>query len=286
KYVLSGEIRSGGFGTIYTGYALRDLSPVAFKKIMKTNVTQWEDSDCRMPKEIAIMQRLQYVPHIIQLLDWHEDDEAFLIVMEQPDPCKDLFEYITDRGFLPENEARVLFTQALVTFMQMYGKYVYHRDIKSENILTTTDSSGNIILKFIDFGAANYVSEEPFKRSDGTILYSPPETFSGHRYNGYPEAIWSLGILLYELTSGCLPFENEQEIRLGNYSFDNSLHLSNPLKKLISSLLDPDPNKRPDYDQILFHPWMISQENDCEEASSIMASGFSSDLTSRYIKQL
>ncbi|KAK8379522.1 hypothetical protein O3P69_019449 [Scylla paramamosain] len=105
----------------------------------------------RIPREVALLLRVCQVTHVVKLLDWLERDDSYLLVFERPEPCQDLFDYITERKAIPEQEARLLFKQVVDIVRECHGAGVIHRDIKDENLLVTHDSKGRTVLKLIDF---------------------------------------------------------------------------------------------------------------------------------------
>ncbi|MCL4152948.1 UNVERIFIED_CONTAM: hypothetical protein GTU68_052419 [Idotea baltica] len=269
---------TGGFATVYEGWQIKDKLPIAIKIIQRSQITLWEDKKKKtLPKEIAILQRLSHVPSVIQLLDWHEDDDSFLLILDRPDPCIDFFDYISQKEFIREEEARKLFREAVSIADSLYESGVVHRDIKSENFLVFTDGQGKPSLKIIDFGSADYVSEEPCGDLHGTLEYYPEEWFRFGKYHCLPATVWSLGLLLFDMTNGSPAFETKENILSGIYNFDKSIPFSEDLKDLVKKLLDPDPFKRPDFHQILLHPWLNPATNDSDRGSAGKSESSSSE---------
>lgn len=80
----------------------------------------------RAPREVALLLRVTHVPNVVKLLDWIERDDSFLLVFERPEPCKDLFDYITERKVVSEIEARSLFKQVSHTiFCRVFLSWPY-----------------------------------------------------------------------------------------------------------------------------------------------------------------
>lgn len=121
-----------------------------------------------VPMEIALMQKVADIPGCIKLLNFFENTDSFIVVMEKPEPVKDLFDYITDKGPLPEDCARNFFRQIVEAVIQIHQAGVVHRDLKDENILVDM-SSGQ--LKIIDFGSGALFKNAVYTEFDGGFTY-------------------------------------------------------------------------------------------------------------------
>ena len=116
----------------------------------------------------------------------------------------DIFDYLVSHGRLAEPQARHFFVQILSAVKYCHSQGVVHRDLKAENLLL--DSEGSI--KLADFGFSNYFEEESLLSTFcGSPPYAAPELFEGKQYVGSKVDIWSLGVVLYVLVSGTLPFD-------------------------------------------------------------------------------
>uniref|UniRef100_A0A183DWC3 non-specific serine/threonine protein kinase n=1 Tax=Gongylonema pulchrum TaxID=637853 RepID=A0A183DWC3_9BILA len=157
RYKLHGELGRGGFGIVYRGFRICDELPVAVKFIDRNQVRDWgKMDDERVPMEICMLARCVNVLGVIKLLDWYSTPEGFLIVMERPYPCVDLFDFIKSHKKLDEDLARFLFRQIAFTIRKCAQQKVLHRDLKDENIvidLVTGETS------LIDFGAATVLKK-------------------------------------------------------------------------------------------------------------------------------
>ena len=129
----------------------------------------------------------------------------YYLIMEYV-PGGDLFDYISEKSFLPENQACYFFRQLISAMEYLSSLGVTHRDIKPENILLNEDYTQ---IKLIDFGLSNYAENGEFLQSScGSPCYASPEMLSGKPYSGLETDIWSAGIVLYSMLVGGLPFDD------------------------------------------------------------------------------
>ncbi|XP_064079959.1 serine/threonine-protein kinase pim-1-like [Macrobrachium nipponense] len=253
---ISDQIGKGGFGAVYAGVCLHDGAPVAIKHIMKDRVPAWGvENGQRVPMEVVLLRRVDHIHQVVRLIDWVEREDSFFLILERPEPCQDLYDYVTDKGPLPEEEARELMLQVVTMVVSCHAAGVIHRDIKDENLLVTKDRQGRPVLKLIDFGSgAFFVKDKIYTDFEGTMVYSPPEWILHNQYQGIPATVWSLGILLYDLVCGDIPFECEDQIVSAELHFRGSL--SEECQSLIRWCLRVRPGDRPSLEQILQHPWL------------------------------
>jgi len=206
------------------------------------------------------------IPGVIAVLDWYSMPEGFLIVMERPVPGIDLFDFIRGQQCLDESLARFIFSQVVHTLARCMERRVLHRDIKDENIVIDLASGET---KLIDFGAATILKKSHYNDFQGTRLYCPPEWFLHSLYMGKEAAVWSLGVLLYNMLNGRLPFRSEQDICTAHLLGPLVFHaqISDDAQQLINRCLNFDPFKRCTMNELLAHPWlkMNKQEEGWEE---------------------
>ena len=212
----------------------------------------------RVKVEIDAMKDLRH-QHICQLMQVIETDEKIFMVLEYC-PGGELFDYIVAKDRLSESEARFFFRQIIAALAYIHSKGYAHRDLKPENLLL----DDNQCLKLIDFGLCAKPKggmENLLRTCCGSPAYAAPELICGKSYLGAEADLWSMGVLLYALLCGYLPFDDDninllyKKIQQGKY--DSPAWLSPDSIHLLGDLLQVDPKKRITMQQLVFHPWVL-----------------------------
>ncbi len=263
-YTIGEIIGKGGFGIVYAGTRKRDNLQVAIKELPKAKCFRICEKR-NLPMEIALLEQVSQVPGVVSLIDFYEMPNSYFIVMERFN-SKDLFDFISESGPLPENLSRHLFQQILTTISQCHAHGVLHRDIKDENILIDLSTHQ---LKLIDFGSGTFLHDGVYTEFEGTRVYSPPEWIKFRRYKADGLTVWSLGILLYDMLCGDVPFESDDQIRDGELHWKADVKLSPKAKDLIRLCLNPNPDKRIKLADMMSHPWCASRQTRPRVASRV-----------------
>ncbi|NXE50349.1 NUAK2 kinase, partial [Casuarius casuarius] len=226
---------------------------VAIKSIRKDKIKDEQDL-VHIRREIEIMSSLNH-PHIIAVHEVFENSSKIVIVMEYASKG-DLYDYISERQRLSEQEARHFFRQVVSAVYYCHKNGIVHRDLKLENILL--DANGNI--KIADFGLSNvYQQDKLLQTYCGSPLYASPEIINGRPYKGPEVDSWSLGVLLYILVHGTMPFDGQdyktlvKQITNGDYREPTKL---SDACGLIRWMLMVNPERRATIEDIATHWWV------------------------------
>ncbi|XP_059869369.1 maternal embryonic leucine zipper kinase isoform X3 [Delphinus delphis] len=216
----------------------------------------------RVKTEIDALKNLRH-QHICQLYHVIETANKIFMVLEYC-PGGELFDYIISQDRLSEEETRVVFRQIVSAVAYVHSQGFAHRDLKPENLLFDEDHK----LKLIDFG----LCAKPKGNKDyhlqtccGSLAYAAPELIQGKSYLGSEADVWSMGILLYVLMCGFLPFDDDnvmalyKKIMRGKYEVPKWLSPSSIL--LLQQMLQVDPKKRISVKNLLNHPWIMQDYN-------------------------
>ncbi|XP_028038365.1 serine/threonine-protein kinase SIK2 [Bombyx mandarina] len=255
-YDIERTIGKGNFAVVKLARHRITKTEVAIKIIDKS---QLDASNLqKVYREVDIMKRLDH-PHIIKLYQVMETKNMIYIVSEYASKGE-IFDYIARYGRMAEQAARRKFWQILSAVEYCHERRIVHRDLKAENLLL----DANMNIKIADFGFSNYYATgELLATWCGSPPYAAPEVFEGKRYTGPEIDIWSLGVVLYVLVCGALPFDGStlQSLRDRVLSgrFRIPYFMSEDCESLIRKMLVLEPMKRYTIEQIKKHRWMAAE---------------------------
>ena len=205
-----------------------------------------------LPLEVALLKQVDDVPGVVHIIECIDMGDSFAIVLENDGVYKDLFDIILEKGKLDEEFSRKLFQQVVGTAIMCHDRGVLHRDIKDENIVVDINT---FEAKLIDFGSGCSVQENDYTAFEGTPIYAPPEWVEAKVYKAEDITVWELGILLFDMVSGNIPFMEEKDILEGKLEWVSDL--STEIRDLIEKCLCHDPKERIAMMDILKHPWFL-----------------------------
>ncbi|XP_052019044.1 sperm motility kinase 2A-like [Apodemus sylvaticus] len=250
QYRVLNTIGHGGCATVKLAKHRLTGTPVAVKMIDKQKHRHHP-----VTSEVDIMTRLNH-PNIISLQQVIQTEKTIYLVMELS-KGESLYDYIHHAGPLQEDEARTIFKQILSAISYCHDLGIIHRDLKPGNIMI--DRKG--VIKLIDFGLSTLVNPgQKLNFHCGTLPYAPPEIVLGRLYDGPKVDIWALGVALYYMTAGRVPFdavkvpELRRQILSGQYPVPSGISIE--LDDLISILLSANPKHRPTVAEVMLHPWL------------------------------
>jgi len=270
RFEICKKLGQGTYGKVQLGINKETGQRVAIKTIKKSKI-ETEADLIRIRREIQIMSSVQH-PNIIHIYEVFENKEKMVLVMEIA-AGGELYDYLSERRSLEELEARRIFRQIATAVFYCHKHNICHRDLKLENILLDEDGGA----KIADFGLSNVFDQTNLLSTFcGSPLYASPEIVRGCPYQGPEVDCWSLGVLLYTLVYGAMPFDGSnfkrlvKQITTGDY-YEPSTPSS--ASSLIRGMLTPKAEERASIVDICSH-WWINQGYDqsCLEEAEYLAS--------------
>eukprot|EP01063_Lacrimia_lanifica_P034215 TRINITY_DN627_c0_g2_i1.p1 TRINITY_DN627_c0_g2~~TRINITY_DN627_c0_g2_i1.p1 ORF type:complete len:608 (+),score=247.46 TRINITY_DN627_c0_g2_i1:46-1869(+) len=268
KYSVGERLGKGAYGLVVRGTNVKTGEEVAVKRISKDLLKkEGPAGEKRLFREVAIMGSLNH-PNLVnmtELMHYEAKNEMWIIV-ELVEGCE-LMNCVDREVRLHEDTARSYFQQIVVGMNYVHSQGVVHRDLKPENILVTNDG----LCKITDFGLSNVQNTDTMghvpsnlnvQTCCGTPYYVAPEVVTKKEgYSGFTSDVWSLGIILYVMLVGELPFTAKDlrsllhKISKGEYKIPAAAKLSNEAKDLLSRILVPKVKNRITLKEIAEHPW-------------------------------
>ncbi|XP_055531925.1 probable serine/threonine-protein kinase DDB_G0282963 isoform X3 [Wyeomyia smithii] len=260
RFDIIKKLGQGTYGKVQLGINKESGQEVAIKTIKKSKI-ETEADLIRIRREVQIMSSVQH-PNIIHIYEVFENREKMVLVMEFA-AGGELYDYLSERKVLSEEEARRIFRQVATAIYYCHKHKICHRDLKLENILL--DENGN--AKIADFGLSNVFDEQRLLATFcGSPLYASPEIVKGTPYLGPEVDCWSLGVLLYTLVYGAMPFDGAnfkrlvKQISQGDYFEPKKPSRASPL---IREMLTVCPQRRANIEQICNHWWVNEGYDEC-----------------------
>lgn len=254
NWIIKKTIGAGSMGKVKLVVNILTGEKAALKMIPFTpnNTSQ----TVRVQRE-ALLGRLLRHPNICRVIDCIRTPACTYILFEYV-PGGQLLEYILARGKLDEDLARSFAMQLINALVYLHKNFIVHRDLKIENVLLTQDSRQ---VKLIDFGLSNFYSKDDLLRTYcGSLYFAAPELLDAKPYIGPEVDVWSLGVVIYVMVCGRVPFDDvsvpmlHSKIKSGKLEFPS--YVSEDCCSLIAAMLNVNPRKRCSLEQAAKFPWL------------------------------
>lgn len=258
-YDLEKTIGKGHFAVVKLASHVFTGEKVAVKVIDKSKFD--EKMASHFMQEVRCMKLVQH-PNIVRLYEVIDTQTKLFLILELGD--YDMYDFImrnADKG-CPEDVAQQYFCQIINAIDYCHKLHVVHRDLKPENVVFFEKLG---MVKLTDFGFSNkFTPGEQLATSCGSLAYSAPEILLGDAYDAPAVDVWSLGVILYMLLCGRLPFQeaNDSETltKILDCKYTLPDHLSHHARHLISRMLVKDASKRATLQEIVSNPWVAAGE--------------------------
>ena len=261
--VIIGE---GNYSKIFLASRKDCQQKVAIKCISKKKAYGTLDS---IKEDVEKLRNINH-PSVIKYHEWYEDGRTLFIVMEYVQG-ELLFDILSakskDNQTFWEYEAAIIMKKLLQAIEYLHSNKVMHKDIKPKKILLTKDGE----IKLIDFGLSKWTTSGKLHTASGTPYYLAPEVLYGHKTA--KSDIWSLGVLMYCLLSGTLPFVSDaqetvyEKAQEAEVTFDSRVwgHISFEAQDLITKMMDKEFHHRYNAAECLGHEWFIYSLSDANK---------------------
>lgn len=264
QYHIGRKLGSGACGVVRLVYHHKTCKAFAMKHIKKNQLMTNQTEPKRIINEAIIMKSLQH-PCVVRMHDIVDNTDSLFIMLELMQGG-DLLSRIINKKRLSERISKLFFLQLCHAVKYLHDKNITHRDLKPDNVLLET-TDDETLLKVSDFGLSKAVNNDSVMRTlCGTPLYVAPEVLLTGGRGSYTKKvdIWSLGVVLFTMLSGTLPFSDEygtaasDQIKKGKFAYRSSAWrgISLHAKQLINDMLTVDANTRLSIDEVLSHQWL------------------------------
>ncbi|TRY86225.1 hypothetical protein DNTS_017582, partial [Danionella cerebrum] len=200
---------------------------------------------------LVMLRRPPVCPYVIKMLDWFDMGGSLSIVMEYPESCMSLKEFIRRKIGIPISNGYIIMRQLIKAVQFCLHRRVFHNDINLQNILVYVKPVPKI--KLIGFNSARLLDEDGYDAStyNGDPRYMPPEVFAMRKYHAVPTSVWFMGIIFYAILKGQLPFHSIQEIFFGPIQYLPLM--SSRCEYLLRTCLSRRADMRPTLEELLEH---------------------------------
>ncbi|XP_022600305.1 serine/threonine-protein kinase NIM1-like [Seriola dumerili] len=257
-YKVRGEIGYGTFSRVKLAFHALTKDKVALKILDKMRLDI--QAQRLLSREISSMETLQH-PNVVRLYEVVETPSRLYLVLEYAGGG-DLHNRICNEGKFSDNNSKITFAQILSAIKYMHNINIIHRDLKAENVLFT--SAG--CVKVADFGFSTQVSNRnnALDTFCGSPPYAAPELFRDECYLGPPVDVWAMGVLLFFMVTGTMPFRADTMGKLRRCIIEGAYTVPpwvpGPCQKLIKGILKTVAAERYAVDQMMGCDWLLPVE--------------------------
>jgi BR serine/threonine kinase len=255
-WALGHTLGTGTTGKVKAAENVRTGERAAIKIIKKSQFATRPDLEGKIHREVALMKLLDH-PHLLKLMDCRESPHHLYMILELG-ANGELFDYLVSKRSLSREEALAFFREIIYGLDYLHQHGICHRDMKPENILL--DASKHI--KIADFGFARWMKSNIADTSCGSPHYAAPEVVRGLQYDGRMADVWSVGVILFALMAGRLPFDDPSirvllsKVKAGRFTMPATFDPA--IADLVSNILQVDVSRRLTIEGIKCHPAFLS----------------------------
>ncbi|XP_071091740.1 testis-specific serine/threonine-protein kinase 4-like [Haliotis cracherodii] len=260
--IVGRTLGNGSYACVKSAYDVNKRCKVAIKIISKRKAPE-DYLQKFLPREIEVVRILRH-PNLIKFHQVIETTTRFFLIMEISENG-DLLEHIRNRSVIDEDLAGKWMRNLLDGICYMHSKGIVHRDLKCENLLV----DNSLVLKVTDFGFAKKLFKVKGNEVSlcetycGSYAYAPPEILKGQPYNAYCAEVWSIGVVLFTMVYGRLPFDDSDHRKLlrqvqAKVMFPSKPDVSENCRILILKMLTK-PSDRIPLANIRFDTWYKTQ---------------------------
>jgi len=275
-YKIQHTLGEGAYSKVKSAYSSRLGREVAIKCI-NTQLAPTDFVEKFLPRELKTLPVLRHdnIVRVYEILEYKPTDtqanDGYVYIVMEAARNGDMLRYIQRKGALPEPEIRHYFNQLVQAVNYCHNQNICHRDLKCENLLLDKDFK----LLLTDFGFSKSMTYDQNNRISlsntfcGSAAYAAPEIIQGQSYDPRMHDMWSVGVILYIMACGHMPFDDSNVKKMLRVQLRNHLKfpprvthlLSEDLKHLIRSLIEPNVSQRATMEQVLRHPFLIGDKS-------------------------
>ena len=273
-YKRQEELGHGGFATVFRITDTSDNKDYALKVVPKERITKPKSLE-KMKSEIAIQSSLHH-PNIVQSYHSFEDALNYYIILEYC-PGRSVRDIIKKQKRISEPEVSRMLKDVIEGVLYLHDNRIIHRDLKLENFLIGADGK----IKIADFGLSAKLDYDDQKKFTvcGTPNYLSPEILtSASKGHSYEVDIWAIGVCAFAMLTGHPPFESNRKnltyeyIRNCQYRFPSDIPLSHEARDFIKSILQIRPERRPNAQDLMVHPFITGEKEEPVNMKAILFS--------------